>query len=201
MLNFLYKLFFKKKDCFHYYVNENGTEFWQKNTLLHRDNDLPAIIDKLGHFWFKEGKKHRDNDLPAVEWFDSGKEWYQNGLIHRENGPAVIDKDGSSHWFNQGVKHRNLEPAYIGKEGKKWYKDGFLHRVNGPAIEWINGDKEWYQNGLLHRVNGPAIEYQQSYYNKENTFWLNGEETTQEKIYKDVLNIIPQSRKNKKIKL
>src|SRR3990167_9929300 len=50
------------------YINEDETEYWYKNGVLHRENDKPAII-----------------------WFDGSKQWWKNGLRHRENNqPAGI---------------------------------------------------------------------------------------------------------------
>lgn len=47
-------------------IRINMSEEWYKNGKLHRDNDLPAVIDGVNKKWYKYGKLHRDNDLPAV---------------------------------------------------------------------------------------------------------------------------------------
>jgi antitoxin component YwqK of YwqJK toxin-antitoxin module len=53
-----------------------------KNGVIHRDNDLPAVILNDGiKLWYKNGEIHRDNDLPAVEYEDGSKYWYKNGFI------------------------------------------------------------------------------------------------------------------------
>jgi hypothetical protein len=60
------------------FVEDNGTETWYKNGLLHRENDLPAIIWATGtKFWYKEGKCHREN-RPAIIWNDGTKAYYLN---------------------------------------------------------------------------------------------------------------------------
>ena len=46
-------------------INPNGSKFWRKNGVFHRE------------------------DGPAIEWADGGKQWYINGKLHREDGPAV----------------------------------------------------------------------------------------------------------------
>jgi hypothetical protein len=56
---------------------------WYKNDKLHRDGDLPAVVDENEKYWYKDGKRHRDpkdingNLLPAVVDGDD-KSWYIN---------------------------------------------------------------------------------------------------------------------------
>ena len=76
---------------------------WFKNGLLHRDNDLPAIIDHIGNKeWYYNGVLHRDNDLPAVITYNGYKAWYVNGKNHRIRKPAVIKENGDLEWYNNG---------------------------------------------------------------------------------------------------
>jgi len=64
------------------YENIYGNQFWYKNGLKHRDNDLPAIICSNGtQEWYKNGERHRDNDLPAVIRANGTQYWYQNGIV------------------------------------------------------------------------------------------------------------------------
>ncbi len=123
----------------------DGDQFWYQNGVVHRDNDLPAIIDKYGNKqWYQNGEHHRDHDKPAIEYANGDKKWFQNGELHRDNDlPAV-------------------EGAY----GKAWYKNGVLHRDNGlPAIISINYDdgnkKEEYWE------HGKQITQEESLYRKE----------------------------------
>jgi len=45
----------------------DGSQTWYQNGLLHRDNDLPAIIRKNGSlFWYQNGQLHRDFNRPAI---------------------------------------------------------------------------------------------------------------------------------------
>jgi len=125
---------------------------WFKNDLLHRDNDLPAVIYSDGtKCWYKKGNKHRDNDKPAVINRDSGsKYWYKNGQLHSYNDqPAVIDSDGSKFWFKNGLLHRdNDKPAEINSNGNMyWYQNNKKHRENGPAVIRYDGLLEWWLNG------------------------------------------------------
>ena len=74
-------------------IDQFGTQRWYNSDgLLHRDNDLPAVIKANGYQeWRINGALHRDNDKPAIIYPDSSQEWYINGKRHRDNDlPAVI---------------------------------------------------------------------------------------------------------------
>ena len=85
-----------------YYVNDDG--------LLHRDGDLPAVINTDGsQHWFINGFRHRDDDQPAAiytseSYYNGGHQyWFINGELHRDNNqPAVIYGDGSKEWYVGG---------------------------------------------------------------------------------------------------
>ena len=117
-----------------YRTTQNGAQYWYKNGLHHRDNDLPASIYSSGtQMWFQNRLLHRDNDLPAVITSDGSQYWYKNGLKHRDNDlPAVITSDGSQYWYKNGLKHRdNNLPALIYPSGTQyWYKDGIMYFPN-----------------------------------------------------------------------
>ncbi len=130
-----------------------GTKLYYKNGLLHRDNDLPAIIEANGtKQWYQNGLKHRDNDLPAMIYSDGSKCWFQNDLLHRENDlPAGIYQNGDLFWFKNGLRHRENDlPAIIFHNGDQyWYRYERLHRDNDlPAVICANGVQEWYKNGI-----------------------------------------------------
>jgi hypothetical protein len=118
-----------KLKLFETYENKNGDQYWYKNGLYHRDNDLPAIIFSDGdQYWYKNGKINRDNDLPAVIFSDGSQIWCKNGKQHRDNDlPAVIYSSGSQFWFKNGKKHRDNDL---------------------PSIIYANGDQYWYKNDI-----------------------------------------------------
>jgi hypothetical protein len=102
--------------------------------IIHRENDLPAIIYNNGtKYWYKNGLKRRDNDLPSVICSNGHKEWYKNNMRHRDNDLlAIISSNGT----------------------KEWHKNGRYHRDNDlPSIITCISDKYWFKNGLLHRDN------------------------------------------------
>jgi hypothetical protein len=104
-----------------YEICANGNQYWFKNGIKHRDNDLPAIIRADGtQCWYQNGKIHRDNDLPSIITSDGNQFWYKNGLRHRDNNlPAVIYNNGTKYWFKDGLLHRdNNLPAAIQIEVK-----------------------------------------------------------------------------------
>lgn len=86
-------------------------------TILHRDNDLPAIIyDDGTKVWCQNGRRHRDNDLPAVIYDNGDQAWYQNGKVHREVGPAFIYTDGEKYYYLNNILYS--EEDFYHKIGK-----------------------------------------------------------------------------------
>ena len=64
------------------------------------------VIDEDGNqFWYKDNLLHRDDDLPAIIYTGGIKFWHQNGLWHRENGPADMWADGENCWWIEGVSY------------------------------------------------------------------------------------------------
>ena len=56
-------------------IGIDGTKFWYKDDLLHKE-DGPAVEYTNGAYsWYKEGKWHRE-DGPAVEYTNGDKLWY-----------------------------------------------------------------------------------------------------------------------------
>ena len=151
--------------------NEYGTrEEWHQNGVLHRDDDLPALVVRskmkgfAGQEWWQYGKQHREGGLPAVIWGSGLKEWWQNGVPYRKNDlPHVELKVVGQLWLDtNGVLHRDRDlPASIWNNGTKlWYEHGKLHRDNDqPAAVRENGTQEWWQYGMQHRIGGPAVIY------------------------------------------
>jgi hypothetical protein len=129
-----------------------GTQYWFNNELiLHRENDLPAIITPNGtKFWYINGKRHRDNDLPAIIHSDGYQAWFINGERHRDNDlPAIIHLSGS----------------------KYWYINDQLHRLCAPAIINYNKDEYWYLNNkdITKEVLGFIKEYRLTHWSE----WTN----------------------------
>jgi ribosomal protein L25 (general stress protein Ctc) len=67
------------------------------------DNSVKKITEYHDVIWYKNGLIHRDNDLPAVIYSNGAKYWYQNSLWHRDNDlPAVVYPNGLKHWYQNG---------------------------------------------------------------------------------------------------
>ena len=70
--------------------------------ILHNIKDKPAIVSPFGMLmWYSHGQLHRDGDLPAVlnEKEDSWTH-YKYGLKHRDGDkPAVKDGEGTLIWY------------------------------------------------------------------------------------------------------
>lgn len=98
---------------------DNGGECcgWCWDGELHRDNDLPAVIEYYGkaaalsvkkQIWTQAGNRHRQGDRPAViEYYKDGKEkergYWKDGKLHRDpgKGPAIEnDKNLGQIWIN-----------------------------------------------------------------------------------------------------
>ncbi len=56
--------------------------------------------------WKQKGKIHRDNDLPAVINNDGTKRWYRNGALHRDNDMPAVIHGGSKFWYRDNMTHR-----------------------------------------------------------------------------------------------
>ena len=99
---------------------------WCKYDKIHRDGDLPAVIDSDYQSWFKEGIAHRDGDMPAIVYADGSQEWYKEGKNHRDGDlPAVVYADGSQEWCKDDVYHREIGPAWIRlSQPPKFYERG-----------------------------------------------------------------------------
>ena len=79
------------------YKKSNTLQQWYQNGQLHRDDDLPAIVNANGsNQWYQNGKLHRDNDLPAIVWENGSKEWFRHGRRYRKNDlPVIMNEDGT----------------------------------------------------------------------------------------------------------
>lgn len=114
-------------------VSENGYQYWyiRKNIFcneyLHRDDDMPAVINSNGRgvAWYKYGKKHRLNAPAFVDDNGRGVAWFEYGKLHRIDGPALIDENGDEFWYQYDKAHRLDGPAIIRKNGEEiWFVNG-----------------------------------------------------------------------------
>lgn len=86
-------------------INNISTSYYRLGKL-HRKFG-PAFYKDGSTFWFKNGILHRDNG-PAVEYKEGKNIWFKNGRIHREDGPAIIFYSDEE-WFVDGVKYDRSE--------------------------------------------------------------------------------------------
>lgn len=73
-----------------------GMSMVHKDKKMHSVDDQPAVIYPDGtKWWYRDGVLHRDNG-PAVVWENGVEEWFRDGVRDRADGPAVIypDNDG-----------------------------------------------------------------------------------------------------------
>ena len=103
------------------------------------------------HRWRNsQGQLHRDNNLPAVIDPDGTLSWYINGIRRSVGGPSSIAKDGTQAWRNrEGQLHRTDGPALIWPNGSQiWIVNGKQHRTDGPAAIYTDGTQFWYVNDI-----------------------------------------------------
>lgn len=146
--------------------DDDGSITWRKNGLLHRENDLPAVIRPDGtRMWYRRGMRHRThNDLPAVILPDGSQLWFRE------------DKSYCQHWCKNGKRHRDDDrPAVVWENmAHEWYQNGERHRDGDrPAVIRVDGTQEWWKHGKLHRENNnlPAVVYADR---TKNEWWQNG---------------------------
>lgn len=129
------------KECKDYYNVLSG-EYWCKNGILHRDHDLPALIDIFGNqYWYQNGMLHRDNDQPAIIDINGEQRWYQNGKLHRDNdSAAIINNYGCKSWYQNGNCSRDNDlPSYIDTCcNYQWYLNSYKSSIN--CIFYRNND-------------------------------------------------------------
>jgi len=122
----------------------NGTRVYYKNEMIHRDDDLPAIMVANGNlYWYQRNSLHRDGDKPAIIITSSDIYHWRNDCLvdHREFFPDILYVTCKKIWYQNGRLHRDVGPAVILPDGScYWYKYGVCHREDGPAIELANGE-------------------------------------------------------------
>jgi deoxyuridine 5'-triphosphate nucleotidohydrolase len=182
-------------------VESDGTESYYftsadgQRRILHREDDLPAKIEKDGtKRWYKLGYLHREGDKPAIERPDGHRAWYFCGELHRDAGAEEGGKDagaggkdagaeegGKDAGAEEGGKDAGAEeggkdagPAIIYSDGSaEWWVRGRKHREGGePAVVKADGSREWWVNGERHResTNEPAVIRA----NGRKEWWANG---------------------------
>ena len=128
-------------------------ETWYDHGNIHRDGDLPAVIesetkDFYRKEWWKNDKQHRDGGKPAVIVVQDGKvvkmEWWVNGKLHRdeEAGPAIIELEAKGHDKVRTEKDNQIliEWVPIPVWDMTWMRNGKKHRKNGSAYIRANPD-------------------------------------------------------------
>ena len=160
-------------------------ETWtNKDGLIHRDNDRPAVIlredknkEPFQKEWCQNGMLDRKGAPARI--YNNGsvktEEWFEKVLAHRNNGPTVIEviPNGiviKETWIKHGIEHREDDPSHIIRDGEtkvivseNWRINNKLHRKDGPAsIErheqtGIATSETWFFNGEAHRQDGPAV--------------------------------------------
>lgn len=143
------------------YENYRKKNWWTIDYWIIFATDPHGIHADRAYAWFmiKDNQLllHRDNDLPALIYYDKNKNyisrsWYQNNKLHRKNAPAYVSVNEQS-WHENGLEHRIDGPSFIQKnpDCQAWRQYNVLHRIDGPTIiygtvcnYYING--KYYEN-------------------------------------------------------
>lgn len=144
---------------------------WEKDHELHRDNDLPALINYDNSIvrqvcYYENGYLNRDNGFPTTlvyseKGFLLSVSWEKEHILHRENDlPARVKYYENNlvrevNWFYEGkAKRYNDLPTdvYYKSNGllyrEVWCDGDDFHRITGPSVIHYdknnNVESEWY---------------------------------------------------------
>ena len=135
---------------------------YMRDGVLHRDDDLPAVIHKDGsREWWVHGKRLRWDPRNPTELrcdpstgnyeVSATRIWHNiDGEIHRDSGPAVIHFNGTKEWWKHGERYRDNGLPTVETPGgmKMWHnRQGQLHREGLPALIGPGGP-EWWLHGI-----------------------------------------------------
>jgi hypothetical protein len=79
-------------------------------------NTITMVVENGTKYWYRDGLLHRE-DGPAIECPSGTKFWYRNGDLHREDGPAVERADGTKFWYRNG----QLLKVEDKQDAKRWH--------------------------------------------------------------------------------
>ncbi len=106
--------------------------------------------DNGSKFWYKEGLLHRE-DGPAREYTNGDKYWDKEGKLHRTDGPAIVGINGYKEWFVNGdlvgytvLNFLVFNSLYIGKEKGRYnlYWLRFLTEEGVKEYPIVHGMKD-----------------------------------------------------------
>lgn len=100
-----------------YYIDGTFESQWRDDDgLLHRDNDLPAVIvynangNVVMHRYYNHGQRHRINNPAIIDYYQNkqvrSEQWLVHDNCHRVNAPAYMDYDmdgnvkNKAYWWN-----------------------------------------------------------------------------------------------------
>ena len=119
--------------------------------LIHRSNDLPAILGTSAIKYYKHDRLHRDHNRPAVIFSNGCIFHFVNGLLHTNSNyvPAAIFSNDLVMFYKNHRVHRDDDmPAVVFKTlFCTWLKNGVMHRdFNRPAYIEHDGNVEAFLN-------------------------------------------------------
>lgn len=79
---------------------------------------LVLVIEEESYFYFVNNLLHREDDLPAIIWGDGSKIWAVNGQIHRNKPlPSIIwsFEKNEYYWKNTPKTKEYVEQIFLKK--------------------------------------------------------------------------------------
>jgi len=155
----------------------------------------PCVDDQVlagAQIWYKNGVVHREADLPAIVQLDGTLTYVQDGEVHRGGDlPAIVTPNGTKMWFSHGKRHRaGGAPAVVSASRIEYYVNNTLHREGGPAyILNRPGYRvcEYRRHGIVHRNERdayglllPAVYTEPSGMYIRDKYYLNGVEVNRD---------------------
>jgi hypothetical protein len=135
-------------------IDDGKVQMWTNSEgLLHRDDDLPALIDNESkvQIWYKNGKRHREKK-PAYMSPDKNI-WYKDGLLHCDTEAAYSSfKEKINKWYKHGeliMIVDKISGHTYNKYKNMWYRDDLLYYDKDACILFDENFTKWYIDGEL----------------------------------------------------
>jgi len=141
-------------------VCNDGLQIWCKNGKIENETG-PSIYWNILYAYTLNDVLHRNDDLPAlIDKEFNLLSWFTNGLLDRENGPAIIC-ESTKCWYKQGKIHRagNLPACMVDKNNYKanyYFVNGVPFSSTGYTMEYGYDDNFSYSKTIGDYTNSKS---------------------------------------------
>lgn len=157
-------------------VDDEGTITYRRisDGKIHRDNDLPAIIDveRRDLYWYQNGRQERHGDKPShigFTWDRKADKWGTVDMV-------LLYRTGDKNRRYGHIDHRDGDkPAVINSTVIRFFKDGEQYRDGDkPSVITADGYKFWMKGNRRYRKHGPSAEDPDGIGNKGSQWFQHG---------------------------